>query len=209
MFKLSDVTDLEKVSGKIAFLFAIITSIILFLTPYLPQLQLDKFVADYGKFVGVFWLLSVGLTLTAIFTWIINTIKYGNVRRARRKAIIQAMKDLDPNEKAVLREFLFNQGNTVLMPMNDAPVSGLIRKGILIRVTVDGAGTSMGGHDGFGIWMPFMLNDTMSKHFKPEMIDVPTKYDEETNRRLNDLRPEWAKFDQEMKNLGRRYRSRL
>lgn len=61
------------------------------------------------------------------FLWV-NIRPLHDARREKRR-IIAGIRHLDPEEKAVMREFAIFDQNTLELPVEDPAVSGLIRKG--------------------------------------------------------------------------------
>ena len=152
--------------------------------------------------MGIFWVVSLGLFIISLGGWIVNFISNKRNKLAFEDEIKEAIRTLDPNEKAVLREFSFSNGaHTVLMPMGDPPVAGLIHKRILVQVS------TIGGNDAFGIWMPFSLSDTARKNVHYTMFGIPEKPNEDELRALHLARPEWAKHEQRMKDISKGFRS--
>ena len=83
----------------------------------------------------VWELLSfVWKTLKRPFKWLWNKGKSRLAKREQRRQIAERIKRLDAHEQRVLREFEVQNRNTVLLPVGDPAVEGLLNVGIIEKV---------------------------------------------------------------------------
>ncbi len=151
----------------------------------LPQ-QTRLFVKNYFAFaatvLGILILLLALLVFKALWVNISPIFK----ARTRRRDVIKAVKQLDPDEKSVLREFYIQQANTLEMPVEDVVVSGLIKKGIL-QTTRDKGQYSAGG-----LLLPVIVSTVAIKHIKPRKIGMPSNLnDPKAREKLSKSRPRY------------------
>ena len=151
----------------------------------LPQ-KIRLFVKDYFAFAAtvacILILLAALITFKALWVNISPIFKEGG----RRRDIIKAIKQLDTDEKSVLREFYIQQANTLEMPVVDIVVSGLIKKGVL-QTTRDKGQYSAGG-----LLLPVIISPAAQKHIKPKRINMPSDLnDPETREVLSKSRPQY------------------
>jgi len=100
--------------------------------------------------------------------------------------INNTLKQLDMDEKSVLREFYIQQANTLEMPVEDIVVSGLIKKGILDTTR------EKGPYSAGGLMLPVIISPVAKKHIKPVKIDMPSNIDDpETRETLSKSRPQY------------------
>ncbi len=115
------------------------------------------FVKDYFAFTATITCILILLAGLIIFKtiWINLSPVFRN--SARRRDVIKAFKQLDSDEKSVLREFYIQQANTLEMPVEDIVVSGLIKKGIL-ETTREKGPYSVGG-----LMLPVIISPAAKK----------------------------------------------
>jgi hypothetical protein len=149
-------------------------------------LKIRLFVKDYFAFAATITCILILLAGLIIFKaiWInLSPVFKNNVRRGD---VIKAVKQLDADEKSVLREFYIQQANTLEMPVEDIVVSGLIKKGIL-QTTLAKGPYSVGG-----LMLPVIISPLAKKHIKPGKIDMPSNLnDPEVRETLSKSRPQY------------------
>lgn len=99
------------------------------------------------------------------FLWV-NIRPLHDARREKRR-IIAGVRHLDPQEKAVLREFAIFDQNTLELPVEDSAVSGLIKKGILQPTR------EKGEYSVKGLVLPVTINPLARKRITPAVVDLP------------------------------------
>ena len=109
------------------------------------------------------------------FLWV-NIRPLHDARREKRR-IIFGIRQLDPAEKAVLREFaIFNQ-NTLELPVEDPVVSGVIQKGLLQPTR------EKGEYSIKGLVLPVTLNPLARKRITPAVVDLPPDWEHNPERK--------------------------
>ncbi len=151
----------------------------------LPQ-KIRLFVKDYFAFaatvIGILMLLLALIVFKTLWINISPVFREG----ARRRDVIKAVRQMDADEKSVLREFYIQQANTLEMPVEDIVVSGMIKKGIL-QTTRDKGQYSAGG-----LLLPVIISPAAKKHIKPRKISMPANIDDPKAREdLAKSRPQY------------------
>jgi len=183
-FSFSDLIDFSKIPIKIFILFGIVSGILLFGTDnFLLQLKLTEFEVEYGKFFGIIFIVCISFIVLSIIYYFINKINFLFRKREFHKDIKDEVSSLDEFEQSVIREFAVMQRKTLSMPMDNPIVSGLLRKGILKRVS----------DIGFGMHYPMTLSKSADKFLKEFHLGLDDKMTEEKIREKFSFRPEWSK----------------
>lgn len=150
---ISTITSVLKLPKKAYFLGSIISGVMLFTTDeFLKKLSLLEFKKSYTLWIGIVFLLSIGMVLISIGDFLIEQYKTRKVKKAdaakkqqdeieaeKKKAAkneVQKYKlqNIDGYEKTVLREFYIAQKNTIEMSFEDPAVIGLINKEVIRQV---------------------------------------------------------------------------
>lgn len=184
---ISQLKDLGSVPTKVI-LFVWLSSGTLLIAPagFLSTLRLEKLMADHGHWVGIAWLLS------SVFLAV--SISYGGhaIWKRRKRRLLQderatkAIAELADAERAVLREFIFQQQPVVNMPIDDPVVVGLIGNGILERVS------GLGNYSFAGIVFPLRITEVAERLLKPAHLDLSESPSEHEIKRLVAHRPHFA-----------------
>ncbi|WP_449398489.1 super-infection exclusion protein B [Chryseobacterium wanjuense] len=117
--------DWDKIPMKLIFLLFIISAILLF-TPeqYIQHLKLESFISEYGKFIGITFITSIGFLLVSLISYVIRIIRDKITNRKVKKAVIKNLQRLTNHEIFVLREFFINGKSTLQLPfLNETVVS--------------------------------------------------------------------------------------
>jgi len=156
------------------------------------------FVKDYFAFAAIITCILILLAGLIAFKaiWINLLPVFRN--SSQRRNVIKSIKQLDTDEKSVLREFYIQQANTLEMPVEDIVVSGLIKKGILETTR------EKGSYSAGGLMLPMSISSIAKRHIKPNIIDMPSNLnDAETLEALSKTRPQYmyemAEFYQSLK----------
>jgi hypothetical protein len=190
--------DLKKIPTKLFVLLTIISGGLLFIPKsLLENLHLNEFENDYGKYFGIIFLISAGIVLLNFSIWLVKTILGHFVKKKYKKFAIKNLKELDPHEKAVIREFFINHKNSLEMPLDNAVVKGLINKRIVIRISTMGQANLFAG-----MLFPMKLNDNIKDKITEEILGLPkTENEDEIRNFVNENRPKWAKEIDRMNRL--------
>ncbi|QSR47957.1 super-infection exclusion protein B [Aeromonas veronii] len=188
---ISTITSALKLPKKAYFLGSIISGVMLFTgDEFLKKLSLLEFKKSYTLWIGIVFLLSIGMVLISIGDFLIEQYKTRKVKKAdaakKQQGEIEAEKkkaaksevqkyklqNIDNYEKAVLREFYIAQKNTIEMSFEDPTVIGLINKEIIRQVGNRGYRNNITGGIAF-----FRADDTTVEYFGrfefPELQNFP------------------------------------
>lgn len=98
--------DLNKIPTKLIIVVWFCTSIILFVPQqFLIKLNLDGFIKEYGQFIGISFLISSGVFIISIWTYINKSLKKRKHLKKIKKSILDSLAHLDSHEKALLESF--------------------------------------------------------------------------------------------------------
>lgn len=185
--------DFTKLPTKIFLVVSIASGVFIFSdSEILKKLHLDKF-DKYGGYIGLTFLFSTVLVIVNLIIWIFNKLHFEFKLKKLKAEYNQILAELDPKEKAVLREFAIQSQNSVTMPYDDTVVSGLIDKGIL-RFNKQLGNSFIANGTKVSISMPKYI----SKIIKLEHLDLKEKLSKEEEYLILEKRPEWV-------NSSRRY----
>ncbi|WP_291096863.1 MULTISPECIES: super-infection exclusion protein B [unclassified Flavobacterium] len=179
--------DVTKLPTKIFLVVSIVTGVFIFSgSEILKKLHLDKF-QTYEGFVGLAFLFSTVLVIVNLIIWIFNKLHFEYKLKKLKAEYKQILTQLDPKEKAVLREFAIQSQNSITMPYDNTVVSGLIDKGIL-RFNKQ-LGNSFIAN---GTKVSMSMTKYISKIIKLEHLDLKEELTEEEKYLISENRPEWV-----------------
>ncbi len=160
------------------------------------------FVKDYFAFAAT--IISLLLLLAALIVFKALWINISPIFKEgiRRRDVIKAVKQLDEDEKSVLREFYIQQANTLEMPVEDIVVSGLIKNGVLQTTR------NKGQYSAGGLLLPVIISPAAKKRIRPRKIDMPADLNAPQAREaLSKSRPQYmyemAGFYKSLEKKGR------
>lgn len=196
---ISKLFDVHKLPFKVVLWFFLVASILVF-SPYeiVTTLKLDPLMKLYGSYVSLLFIASGCLVVLNIFGWFFGKVSAHLSASKLDSKISNNLHSLDEYEKAVLREFFFQEKNTIRLPMDNSVVVGLYNKNL-----VKMAG-SMGEATLAGMILPYSLSKTAKDTLSvmPNLIDWPIGEPEESERkRLIFSRPGFVLQIQERENL--------
>lgn len=188
---ISTITNALKLPKKAYFLGSIISAILLFSnSDFLKTLSLLEFKENYTLWIGITFLLSIGMVTIESFSFAMAQYKLHIHKKEETAKKIKAdleneqikalfiskqtdkLSKLDNYEKAVLREFFIGQKNTTEMSCDDPTVLGLVKKGIIKQVGNQGYTSNFTDTIAF-----FRADDITAEYFKtfefPEINDFP------------------------------------
>jgi len=124
--------DFSKLPTKFFILFAVASGFILFARPeWLSIIEIANIKKEYGQYIGLTFIISTGLVAINFLIWIQKYLSNKIKVFSFKKEYAQNVKTLDPQEKAVIREFFIRGQSSIEMPIDDPVVNGLISKNIL------------------------------------------------------------------------------
>lgn len=182
-FSFSDLIDFSKVPIKIFWLFGIVSGILLFAPDqFLEQLKLKEFESNYGMYFGIIFIVCVAFIILSLIYFIFKKINSYFFRKKLTKQLKEKLKNLDPSEQSVLREFMITQRTTISMPMDHPVVSGLLDKYILIRKS----------NIGMGMYFPMAISKPAEKHIIEYDLGLREGMTEEEIMNVGRNRPDWT-----------------
>ncbi len=180
--------DINKIPTKLIIVVWLSSALILFVPrQFLTKLNLDGFLHEYGKFIGISFVLSSGFTLIALWTYISGLISRRKLSKKIKESIIKDINYLDSHEKALLREFFINGKHTLQLPFDNDTVVGLVNKYIIYLAS------STGFTYLHGAYFPYTISDIAKKHLTYKILELPENPTEEEKWKILDSRPNWAK----------------
>ncbi len=154
----------------------------------LKYLSVDEIVEKYRSIISVVLILTTAYGAIDIVTLIYRIVISVSINRQNKKSAYRKLEEIDPSEKAVLREFYIQNRNTIRLPFDNPIVSGLINSNILEATGTIGEGSIA------GILLPFKISGYIRNKIIPQIhLDIPfgrelTKDDIEW---LKDNRPDF------------------
>ncbi len=144
------------------------------------------FVKDYFTLVATIICILILLLGLLVFKFLWVNIKPVLKSDIKQRDIIRAVKQMDEDEKSVLREFSLQKSNTIEMPVEDVVVSGLIKKGILQTTREKGEISAC------GLMLPVVISPVAKKRITAKKIDLPKNITDESVRdKLARTRPQF------------------
>jgi Super-infection exclusion protein B len=188
--------DIKKIPTKFLFVIWLSSGLILFVPKkFLTKLNLTDFLKDYGKYIGIAFLISSAFLLVTLINYISRLISRKRLTKKIRNSILEDIKYLDIHEKALLREFYINNKQTLQMPLDNETVVGLINKHIIYQAS------STGFTYLHGVYFTYSMTEIALDNLTPELIDLPRNPTEEDKHRIISQRPNWAKEKSRMEDL--------
>jgi len=188
--------DIKKIPTKLLFVIWLSSGLILFVpSKFLTKLSLTDFLKDYGKYIGIAFLISSAFLLVTLINYVGKLISRKRLTKKIKASILKDIKYLDVHEKALLREFYINGKQTLQMPLDNDTVVGLVNKHIIYQAS------STGFTYLHGVYFPFSMTEIALDNLTSEIIDLPQNPSEEDKRRIISLRPNWAKEKSRIEDL--------
>lgn len=180
--------DIKRIPTKLIFVIWLSSSLILFVPEqFLTKLNLQDFLKEYGKYIGISFIITSGFLIVVIFNFFVKAITSRRFKRKITQSIIKDIKCLDFHEKALLREFYINGKNTLQLPIDNDTVVGLTNKHIIYQAS----------NTGFtyihGAYFPYSITEIALENLTLKMLDLPENPTEDDKRRIVEERPNWAK----------------
>ncbi|RMZ59349.1 hypothetical protein D1632_06820 [Chryseobacterium nematophagum] len=180
--------DWDKISTKLVFLLFLTTGILLFIPDtYLKDLKVESFISEYGKFIGITFIITVGFLLVSSISYIVSTIKNNRDTLKIKKTIIKNLKLLTYHEIFVLREFFINGKSTLQLPFLDETIISLENKMIIYKASNTGVAT------GRGQFWAYSISDYALPYINNKLLMIPNELNDENKIKIENERPEWSK----------------
>lgn len=192
--------DITKLPTKIFLVLSLISGFFIFANEQLiKKFKLEKF-EEYGQYIGAIFLFSTSLVIINFIIWIFNTVSRKIKIKKLKNEFSKRLKELDFYEQSVLREFYLTGKNSLKMPIDDAVVSGLLNKKILVYNQ-----QFNGNMIGSGFDFVLSINSLAKKYLTNEDINLSNDESEENLNFLRSNRPNWVnrinRFDNLMNDL--------
>lgn len=180
--------DLKKIPTKFIFVLWLSSALILFVPQtILSKLNLKEFLSEYGKFIGITFLISSAFLVVTIITYFSNKISRRKIINQTKSTILKEINQLGFHEKALLREFYINGKDALQLPFDNDTVVALVNKHILYQAS------STGFTYLHGVYFTYAITEFAKENLTLEAIDLPSNPTEEDKNRILNERPVWAK----------------
>jgi hypothetical protein len=174
---LSKLFDIGKLPTKVVALACLVSLAILFSPdPLHEKLHTKHLVDSYGFIVGLVFISSAALIAINTIIWAFARVSQVRRIAKRKRDLNRYIAGLDPAEVSVLREFFIQNKQTLVLPVDEPTVAGLIANGLLCQVGKLGQGSGAGLL--FPFQMAFELRDALTSdrlglpHGKPTEADI-------------------------------------
>ncbi|KGN74381.1 hypothetical protein HQ47_04845 [Porphyromonas macacae] len=181
--------DIKKIPTQLILVVWLSSFLILsFSESLITKLNLQEFLRDYGKYIGISFILSSAFLLVVLFSYITRSISKKISRTKIKKKVLENIGSLDFREKAVLREFYINNRYTLELPFTDDAVVSLLNKDIIYQASATGT------FDSYGAYFPYTITELARNNLTPMMLDFPQRNTTEKDKiRKAEARSAWAK----------------
>ena len=184
---LSSIFDLTKLPAKVVAWVSFVTALLLFLpTVALQKVGLDGIPTQYKPYVGVLFLASSVLLLVNVFVWGAGQIGLKVKARIEKNSIVNTLRNLDPSQRALLREFYIQSRHVIELPVDHPTVAGLRLNAVLVLSSVEGYRSLAGSV------FPCSLSDVAKGYITPELLQLPRQPTETEVERIRLERPNFV-----------------
>lgn len=159
--------DIGRLPSRIVAVVALVSGALLFLPERALQIvHTSELVSSHGPHLGLAFVASTALLALNVILWCGKGLTRSQRRRKRLADMTRELERLDPAEQAVLREFLFQQRDSLLLPVDEPSVAGLVRKGILDEVS------TVGRRSLAGITFPLSIDSDLKERITPAHLGL-------------------------------------
>jgi hypothetical protein len=180
--------DLKRIPAKFIFVVWASCCLILFVPEhFLSKLKLTEFLLEFGKYVGITFVITSGFLLVVLVTSVIDFFYEKKYREKLEQQIKKSLQELDYYEKSVIREFIIIGKHTLQLPFNDESVVSLTSKGILRQHSNSNI------IRGFDMRLFYSISKIAEDNLTEEMLDIPKEQNnrDELEKWLLENRPSW------------------
>jgi hypothetical protein len=190
--------DIKRIPTKLIFVLWVSTGIIIFVPQdFLLKLNLTDFNKEYGKYVGITFIISTALLVVTVFTTIFQSISRKRNYKKIEEGILKELRTLTIHEKILLSEFYIQNKSTLQLPFDNDTVAGLLNKRIIYQAS------STGFTYVHGAYFPYSITEFALQHMTLQILDLPENPTEGDKKRIWDRRPQWVKDRMQFDNIGR------
>ncbi len=179
--------DIKKIPTKLILVFWLTSAMLLFVPKnWILKFNLTEFNIDYGKFIGITFIISSAFLIVSTFTSISLFLRRKKLRKKYKENIYNAIQRLDFHEIALLREFVINNKNTLQLPFDNDTVIGLVNKGVIDQVSSTGF-TYLNG-----IFFNYSISKEAELYLTSHILQIPENPTESEKQQIMNSRPAWA-----------------
>lgn len=179
--------DWDKISTKLIFLLFLITGILLFIPDnYLHNLKLESFISEYGKYIGITFISTVGFLLVSFTSYIISIIRNKRDTIKIKSTVVKNINQLTYPEIFALREFFINGKSTLQLPFLDETIISLENKMIIYKASNTGVSTIRGQY-----WA-YSISEYALPYINNHLLKIPTELNDEIKAKIENERPNWS-----------------
>lgn len=180
--------DFEKIPTKLILILWITSGILLFVpSEYQEKLNLTSFVQEYGRFMGITFLVTTAFLIITFISFFYNKIKENSSRKKNIRRIKSSVRNLTFSEIQILREFAILSKSTIQLPFLDESVISLENKMIIYKASNSGTVTMRGQ-----FW-PYSISEYAEPLINFEILSLPKEPTEKQKEKIFDERPNWTK----------------
>lgn len=188
--------DLSKLPTKFLFVFSVITGFMLFTSrDTLSIVKLESIHEKYGEVIGVIFLVSAGVVIVNVILW---GIKLGRKKIYKSKFVKHMkseIKKFSDDEKSVLREFIVPEVKTIIAPIDNPAVAGLVDRKIITIVKPLGGNCKIMRQDTISEYLYYTtvsINTVIIDIITNEDVDYQRPKSQEHEAFLIENRPHWV-----------------
>lgn len=168
MDKIEKIIAFLKLPFRTLFTIAFIMGLILFLPDSLiTRLQLNQFISEYGKFIGITFLISTAYLIVSLIIFVWNKVQLQIARIKFTSSISEVLDSLSFPDICLLREFVLQSKDVIEVPRENTEVISLYNKQII--VTASNTGRSFV----FGHFISIELNPLVKKYITYDVLGLP------------------------------------
>jgi hypothetical protein len=182
---LSKLFDIGKLPSKVVALVCFVSAMLLFAPDKIQDsLHTKSAVSEHGSYVGLLFITSTALLGINIFIWLSKHATHAITRRRIRRNVVKAIARLDRAEAIILREFMIQQKQTIMLPIDEPVVAGLLNKRIIGQVS------TVGRRSIAGMLFPVALDPDFVDGLRPDHLGLPLGEPTESDiQRIRSERP--------------------
>lgn len=185
---LDKIFDFDKIPTKLVLLFGLASGILLFVpAEYLLKLNLKTFVDEYGKFLGIIFLVSSVFISIKFVVFCYNKINEIITTKRIIKEIKKDCAKFSFSEIQILREFILTDKSTIQLPFLDESVISLENKRIIYKASNTGTATL------YGQFWAYSISEYASPEITLEKLNLPSQPTEIDKQKIQNERPKWVK----------------
>jgi hypothetical protein len=130
---------------------------------------LDQFIIDYGKYLGIAFLFSVGYIIFIFSSWMIRKINIANGNKKLLQNIKLELTNLTQLDIFLLREFFLQGKNVIEVPIENTEFVDLYNKKILLISSTNARGYV------FGTFVSVCINPIIKEYITADILQLPEK----------------------------------